>query len=91
MPDYSAHTRPAALGRQLIDTHPRLDGLSRDHQLIAGLLDRAATLARGLDAVGTRAELDGLAAILASHFAGEERRIAGALDAPAAGELEPRW
>jgi hemerythrin-like domain-containing protein len=141
----STHSRLAALGRQLIETHHRLldtvdrlrdgddpppdlrthclafcaaitrhhtaeDGtvfpflterdpglapvlaeLTRDHQMIATLITRAATLAEDLDANGARTELDGLAAILASHFAWEERRIAAALDALEPGALDPRW
>jgi hypothetical protein len=70
---------------------PVLNDLARDHQMIAALLVRAATLSRDLAADGARAELDGLAAILASHFAWEERRIAGALDALEPGVLDPRW
>lgn len=58
-----------------------LAGLERDHQVIAGMLARIA-------AMPDRAELDGLAAILETHFRGEEKRLGevlGTLD----GELGP--
>ena len=57
-----------------------LAGLQRDHDAIAAILTRAAALAADLDAPGTRAELGGLAAILESHFAWEERRLVTALN-----------
>src|SRR5688500_7081102 len=65
--------------------HPELRdflaGLERDHQVIAGMLARIA-------AMPGKAELDGLAAILETHFRGEEKRLAGVLDA-LDGELGP--
>jgi hypothetical protein len=57
-----------------------LAGLQRDHEAIAAILTRAAALAADLDAPGTRGELEGLAAILESHFAWEERRLVTALN-----------
>jgi len=65
--------------------HPELrevlEGLERDHLLVAGMLRRVAELAADLDADGVRAELDGLAALLESHFTWEEKRLVAALNA----------
>jgi hypothetical protein len=74
---------------QLLKERPDLErtvaNLMEDHQLIEGLLRRVAALADraaeepgGLAAV--RRELDGLTAIMDSHFAYEERAISRALD-----------
>ena len=75
--------------------HPELrdvlDGLERDHRMVAGMLTRAAELARDLDVDGARAELDGLAALLESHFTWEEKRLVAALNAVRPDELRPRW
>ncbi|MCA2214680.1 hemerythrin domain-containing protein [Jidongwangia harbinensis] len=75
--------------------HPELrdvlDGLERDHRMVAGMLARLAELAQRLDEDGARAELDGLAALLESHFVWEEKRLAGVLDALDPGEWRPRW
>jgi len=79
----------------LAERHPELrellDGLAHDHAMVAGMLRRAGELAADLDAEGARAELDGLSAILASHFRWEERRLVGVLNALAPGELTPQW
>ncbi|HKD89178.1 MAG TPA: hemerythrin domain-containing protein [Streptosporangiaceae bacterium] len=62
-----------------------IDNLIEDHALVAGILRRIRELvtvgwaASGPDALVR--ELDGLIAILESHFSYEERRIAKALDA----------
>jgi hypothetical protein len=68
--------------------HPELrdvlDGLERDHTMIAGMLRRVVELSADLDAAGARAELDGLAALLESHFTWEEKRLVKALN-----ELRP--
>jgi len=61
--------------------HPELReflaGLERDHHIIAELLTALA-------ATPGPAELDALAAVLETHFIGEEKRLTGVLDA-----LEP--
>jgi len=61
--------------------HPELasflDSLRRDHEIIAGMLIR-------LEAATTQEELDGLSAVLETHFIGEEKRLRGVLNA-----LEP--
>jgi len=79
----------------LAERHPELrdvlEGLARDHVIVSGMLARAGELAVDLDADGARAELDGLAALLESHFAWEEKRLVNALNALAPGELVPRW
>lgn len=63
---------------------PVIDNLIEDHSLVAGLLGRLRELlSLGMAASSPDAlarELDGLAAILESHFSYEERRIAVALD-----------
>jgi hemerythrin-like domain-containing protein len=75
--------------------HPELrevlDGLEHDHQVMAGMLHRVSELAGRIDTDGALAELDGLAALLESHFAWEERRVVDALNALPPGELRPQW
>lgn len=67
-----------------------VDKLIEDHALVAGIVRRIRELltadpaALGSAALGSAAlvrELDGLTAILESHFGYEERRISRALDA----------
>ncbi|MER8105275.1 hemerythrin domain-containing protein [Kitasatospora sp. NPDC094016] len=80
----------------LLREHPQLAGtiakLVEDHEMIARILNRVRELAdhaaesagppgEGLEAVGR--ELDGLTAIMESHFAYEERTISKALDSAA--------
>ena len=79
----------------LAGRHPELRSflaeLERDHQVIAGLLtavrDAAGRLGAarrdpaGPGAEGLRQELDGLAAVLETHFIGEEKRLVGVLNA----------
>jgi hypothetical protein len=50
--------------------------MAEDHVLIAGIVARVEAAA----ADGAPGELDGLAAILESHFSFEERRLRAALD-----------
>lgn len=69
------------LAKRFPELRDFLAGLERDHQVIAGMLARIA-------AMPERAELDGLAAVLETHFRGEEKRLAEVLDA-VAGELGP--
>ena len=68
--------------------HPELRDflaeLERDHTVIAGMLTRLTAWAREPAGPAGRAELDGLAAVLETHFIGEEKRLAKVLDA-----LEP--
>jgi hypothetical protein len=64
---------------------PVIDNLIQDHALVAGLLRRIRELATSGPwpaEPGTLVrELDGLTAILESHFGYEERRLSRALDA----------
>ncbi|MFJ8477382.1 hemerythrin domain-containing protein [Kitasatospora sp. NPDC094011] len=77
----------AALLRERPDLAPTVAALVEDHGLITGILtrvreltDEAATRPHAdLAAIGR--ELDGLAAVMESHFRYEERAIAAALDA----------
>jgi hypothetical protein len=64
---------------------PVIDNLSEDHALVAGILRQVRELVTP-GKVPSRPEalvreLDGLVAILESHFSYEERRLAKALDA----------
>jgi hemerythrin-like domain-containing protein len=76
----------AALFPELSARHPRLRPviakLGQDHEMIAALL---AQFGHALTASATPGELvrhlDGLSAIMESHFAYEERRLLGALAA----------
>ncbi|WP_433527204.1 hemerythrin domain-containing protein [Nocardia pseudovaccinii] len=72
-----------ALAGQFPELAPVLAELRTDHQLVADILRRLTEL---LDSIGpdnadtVRRELDGLAAILESHFRWEERRLVQAFD-----------
>jgi len=61
---------------------PVIVKLAEDHTLVAGILQQVRELlAKPAGPDKLRRELDGLTAILESHFAFEERRLAAALDA----------
>lgn len=83
------HTAEDAIAfPELAAAHPELapvlDELAHDHTLIADVLRRVTALDTGDRDAAVR-ELDGLSAILDSHFSWEERRLVAALDAlPAA-------
>ena len=66
-----------ALAEQFPDLAPIVAKLAEDHQLIAMVIARIEAAAGTPRLAG---ELDGLAAIMESHFAFEERRILRALD-----------
>ena len=68
-----------ALAERYPNLRPLLGKMAEDHVLIAGIVARVAELAAG-GAGDTGGELDGLAAILESHFSFEERRLREALD-----------
>jgi hemerythrin-like domain-containing protein len=76
-----------ALAAQFPDLAPLIRKLEEDHQLIGLVVGRVQEAAGRFAASSGKAtsrltgELDGLAAILESHFAFEERRILQALDA----------
>jgi len=76
----------------LAELHPELRTflaeLERDHQVIADLLARVSAVAGELRGgvrpervAWLRRELDGLAAILETHFIGEEKRLVAVLNA----------
>ncbi|MFG3686440.1 hemerythrin domain-containing protein [Micromonospora sp. NPDC047740] len=74
------------LAEQVPELRPVLAQLSEDHRVVADLLRRVDALLTGAaDGPAVRAELDGLAALLESHFSYEERKLVGALDALTAG------
>lgn len=71
-----------ALRREFPQLAPTVDKLAEDHWLIAGILRRVGELtAADADPAAVVGELDGLAVIMDSHFAFEERRISTAIDA----------
>ncbi|MFI6209905.1 hemerythrin domain-containing protein [Streptomyces sp. NPDC051041] len=85
------------LARSHPDLRPVIDKLMQDHQMVSTLVQSLQRLVTGLpekpspkEARRISSELDGLAAILESHFVFEERRITDALDAlpPEAGSTE---
>lgn len=84
------------LAEQFPELRPVLEELGRDHHLVAGILRRLEELLGGLgekadpdpaEAQRVRSELDGLAALLESHFVYEEKRIVSALNSLSA----PSW
>src|ERR687896_580168 len=75
------------LARLRYDAAPVLEALERDHVFVDGILRRVEELVASAahddaadGAVGVRAELDGLAALLDSHFAYEERELTALLN-----------
>jgi hypothetical protein len=69
---------------ELLRERPDLAGtvakLVEDHELIASIVARVRELADGGSPEAVRGELDGLVAIMESHFDYEERAIGAALD-----------
>ncbi|MEU4478781.1 hemerythrin domain-containing protein [Micromonospora sp. NPDC023966] len=69
------------LAEQAPELRPVLAELTADHRVVADLLRRIdALLAEAPDGRSVRAELDGLAALLESHFSYEERKLVAALN-----------
>ncbi|GLZ80600.1 hypothetical protein Afil01_54070 [Actinorhabdospora filicis] len=67
-----------ALAREFPELAPTIAKLEEDHRMIAGIQERIVALVEGGgDYAG---ELDGLAAIMESHFRYEERTITEALN-----------
>ena len=68
------------------DLAGKIDKLVEDHEMIGTILERVAALAeeargaRGSALASLTGELDGLAAIMESHFRFEERAVGAALD-----------
>ncbi|POM22658.1 Hemerythrin HHE cation binding domain protein [Actinomadura rubteroloni] len=87
-----------ALAERHPDLAPVLDKLREDHRLVSDILRRLRELVAGIDpraadprqAQRVRGELDGLMAIMESHFAYEERSIVTALNALDVPEWEER-
>ncbi|WP_405764502.1 hemerythrin domain-containing protein [Streptomyces sp. NBC_01538] len=73
------------VAEQFPELRPVLEELRRDHQLVDDSLQRLETLVgeldRESDPTDFRRELDGLAALVATHFTYEEKRIVSALNA----------
>jgi hypothetical protein len=77
------------LAEQVPELRPVLAELSTDHRIVADLLRRVdALLAGAADGRSVRAELDGLAALLESHFSYEERKLVAALNRLAGDPVE---
>jgi hypothetical protein len=75
------------LAQHVPDLRPVLDELEHDHHVVTGILRSVEELVGGLgtradpaEAQRMRAELDGLAAVLETHFVYEERRLVSALN-----------
>jgi hypothetical protein len=66
------------LAEHVPELRPVLEELRRDHRIVEECLRRLEALD---DPAAIRGELDGLAALLETHFTYEERRIAAALNA----------
>ncbi|WP_255510048.1 hemerythrin domain-containing protein [Micromonospora sp. AP08] len=78
-----------ALAAQAPELRPVLAELSADHRIVADLLRRVdALLAEAADGRSVRAELDGLAALLETHFTYEERKLVAALNRLAGDPVE---
>ncbi len=77
-----------ALAARFPELRPLLEKMAEDHELISGIVARIEEVAAS-GAPAPAGELDGLAAIMESHFSFEERRIRDALDEldGSAGEL----
>jgi Hemerythrin HHE cation binding domain len=73
-----------AIGRAHPDLAPVVEALIEDHAQVAAVLGQVEDVARGgisgSDPIPALQAMDGLAAVLDSHFAWEERRIGRALE-----------
>jgi hypothetical protein len=69
------------LAREHPELRPVLDELGRDHRILSEALTALAELGPDVDPVVLRRELDGVAALMETHFTYEERKIANALSA----------
>ncbi|MFB9967352.1 hemerythrin domain-containing protein [Sinosporangium siamense] len=76
-----------ALAARFPELRDTLDRLSHDHQMVAGILVRLESLVGGIsddpgpdEARRVRGEMDGLSAIMDSHFGYEERTLARVLN-----------
>ncbi|WP_334630456.1 hemerythrin domain-containing protein [Micromonospora sp. CPCC 205539] len=72
------------LADQVPELRPVLANLITDHEVVAGILGRIEDLLGGatpMPVARVRGELDGLAALLESHFRYEEKRLVTALNA----------
>ncbi|MET7462663.1 hemerythrin domain-containing protein [Nonomuraea sp. NPDC005501] len=75
-----------ALAEHVPELRPVLEELARDHRQVSDMLRTLQDLLDGLATTGAaearrvRGELDGLAALVESHFTYEERKIVAALD-----------
>ncbi|MGW3888389.1 hemerythrin domain-containing protein [Micromonospora chokoriensis] len=72
------------LAEQVPELRAVIANLITDHEVVAGILERIEALLAGDVAVPVdqvRGELDGLAALLQSHFRYEEKRLVTALNA----------
>ncbi|MEV4822907.1 hemerythrin domain-containing protein [Micromonospora sp. NPDC049274] len=72
------------LADEVPELRPVLANLIVDHEVVAGILERVEALLAGdaaVPLVQVRGELDGLAALLESHFRYEEKRLVSALNA----------
>jgi iron-sulfur cluster repair protein YtfE (RIC family) len=75
------------LAAQFPELRPAIRELQHDHHLVAGILRNLEELLGGLvagpgpaEAQRVRSELDGLAALLESHFVYEEKKLVAALN-----------
>jgi len=68
------------LAREHPELRPVLDELGRDHRIVSDAL-RALGESGDLDPLAFRRELDGVAALVETHFTYEERKIADVLSA----------
>lgn len=69
------------LAEHLPELRPVLDELRRDHRIVADALRRLDEAVARADPAELRREVDGVAALMETHFGYEERRIVAALNA----------
>ncbi len=71
------------VGAEMPELAPVLEQLSQDHRLVEEIVGRLRTLLTAItpeNVDGVRREIDGLSAILESHFRWEEKALVDALD-----------
>lgn len=77
-----------AMARRFPELAPVLEQLAHDHHMVTGMLGRLQDLVDGIrpapspaEARSVRGELDGLVALVESHFTYEEKKLVDALNA----------